>query len=67
MDVRVRLWHSGEVIKEETYRLEESLYFVQEVLLMLDGAGFRDVRVEGGYSGRLATADDGIVVFVARK
>ena len=67
MDVRVRLWHSGEVIKEETYRLEESLYFVQEVLLMLDDAGFRDVRVEGGYSGRLATADDGIVVFVARK
>ena len=67
MDVRVRLWHSGEVIKEETYRLEESLYFVQELPLMLDGAGFRDVRVEGGYSGRLATADDGIVAFVARK
>ena len=67
MDVRVRLWHDGEVVKEEAYRLEENLYFVQELLLMLDEAGFRDVRVEGGYSGRPATADDGMVVFVARK
>jgi SAM-dependent methyltransferase len=67
MDVRVRLWRSGEMVREETYRLEESLYFVQEILLMLDEAGFRDVKVEGGYSGRPATADDGVVVFVARK
>jgi SAM-dependent methyltransferase len=67
MDVRVRLWHRGEMIKEETYQLEENLYFVQEMLLMLEDAGFRDLRVEGGYSGRPATADDGMVVFVARK
>lgn len=67
MDVRVRLWHGGEVVKEETYRLGESLYFVQEMLLMLDDAGFREVKVEAGYSGRPATADDGTVVFVARK
>ena len=67
MDVRVRLWHGGEMIKEETYQLEENLYFVQELLLMLEDAGFHDLRVEGGYSGRPATADDGMVVFVARK
>jgi hypothetical protein len=67
MDVRVRLWRSGEIVKEESYRLKESLYFVQEILLMLDEAGFRDVAVEGGYTGRPATADDGMVVFVARR
>jgi len=67
MDVRVRLWHAGEMVKEETYQLQENLYFVQEMLLMLEDAGFRDLRVEGGYSGRPATADDGVVVFVARK
>ena len=67
MDVRVRLWHAGEMVKEETYQLQENLYFVQEMLLMLEDARFRDVRVEGGYSGRPATADDGMVVFVARK
>jgi SAM-dependent methyltransferase len=67
LDVRVRLWHGGEMVREETYRLEENLYFVQEMLLILEDAGFRDMRVEGGYSGRPATADDGMVVFVARK
>ena len=67
MNARIRLWRGGEVVKEETYQLHESLYFVQELLLVLDEAGFRDVRVEGGYTGRPATADDGMVVFVARK
>ncbi len=64
MDVRVRLGHLGEVVKEEGYRLEET--FVQKMLLMLDDAGFRDVQVEGGYSRRPATADDGMVVFATR-
>ncbi|HEV2217745.1 MAG TPA: class I SAM-dependent methyltransferase [Candidatus Dormibacteraeota bacterium] len=67
LHARIRLWHGGEVVKEETYQLHESLYFVQEPLLMLDEAGFRDVRVEGGYSGRPATGDDRMVVYVARK
>ncbi len=34
---------------------------------MLDEAGFRDVAVEAGYTGRPATADDGMVAIVARK
>ena len=47
--------------------LRISLYFVQEIWLMLDEAGFRDVAVEAGYTGRPATADDGMVAIVARK
>jgi hypothetical protein len=39
----------------------------KEVLTMLDAAGFRDVAVEAGYTGRPATADDGSVNFVAVK
>jgi SAM-dependent methyltransferase len=65
MDVRIRLWHGGEIVKEEAYSLKENLYFVQEILLLLDEAGFSDVTVEGGYSGRPAVANDGVVAFTA--
>jgi SAM-dependent methyltransferase len=65
--IRARLWHSGHIVKEEEYSLKICLYFVQELLLMLDEAGFRDLAVEAGYTGRPATPDDGLVTFVARK
>jgi SAM-dependent methyltransferase len=66
-EVRARLWHGGAVIVEENGRLIENLYFAQELALMLDCAGFRDVRVEGRHTGTPATPDDGSVVFVARR
>lgn len=66
-EIRARLWHDGRIEKEEEYSLRINLYFVQEVLLMLDDAGFRDVVVEAGYTGRHATAEDETVAFVARK
>jgi hypothetical protein len=65
--VRMRLWSKGKVVKEEEHSLKENLYFAQEVLLLLEDAGFRDVVVEGGYTGKPATPDDGMVCFVARK
>jgi SAM-dependent methyltransferase len=65
LDVRIRLWHVGEIAKEEAYSLTENLYFAQEILLLLDETGFRDVAVEGGYTGRRANANDGMVAFTA--
>jgi SAM-dependent methyltransferase len=65
--VRLRLWTDGEIVKEEEYSLSECLYFAQEVLLLLDEAGFRDVAIEGGFTGQPAIPDDGMVAFVARK
>jgi hypothetical protein len=67
LEIRARLWRGGQIVKEEAYSLKESLYFAQEILLLLDNAGFRDLAVEGGYTGRPATADDAMVAFVARK
>jgi SAM-dependent methyltransferase len=67
LEMRARLWRGGHVVKEETHRLKENLYFPQEMLLMLDETGFHDVAIEAGFTGRLATADDGTVAFVARK
>lgn len=65
--IKARLWHEGQIVKEEEYDLRINLYFVQELRLMLDYAGFRDVAVEGDYNGKPATPDDGWVNFVARK
>lgn len=67
LEMRARLWHEGQIVKEEYHSLEECWYFAQEILLMLEVAGFRDVAIEGNYTGQPATADDGMVVFVARK
>jgi hypothetical protein len=34
---------------------------------MLEEAGFRDVAIEAAYKDRPATADDDIVIFIARR
>jgi SAM-dependent methyltransferase len=67
LEMRARLWHDGELRREEASRLAENLYFAQEVLFLLEAAGFREVRVEAAYEDRPATADDGTLVFVARR
>jgi len=66
LEIQARLWHEGRVVGRETYGLTENLYFAQEILLMLGEAGFHDLRVEGGYTGLPATADDGSVIFIGR-
>ena len=65
--VRLRLWSGGQIVKEEEYSLSESLYFAQEVLLLVNEAGSRDIALEGGYTGRPAPPDDGMIAFVAGK
>lgn len=67
LEIRARLWRDGKILKEESYSLNECLYFAQEIMLLLDEAGFRNVAIEGGYTGRPATLDDAMVAFVARK
>jgi SAM-dependent methyltransferase len=66
-EMKARLWRDAVMVEEETTRLHESLYFVQEIAHLLRDAGFESVDIEGGYSGQPATPDDGVVMFVARK
>lgn len=67
LELRMRLWHGGALVREEASWLSENLYFAQELLLMLGDAGFADVSIEGPHTGRPATPDDSAVVFVARR
>jgi len=67
LEMRAILRRDGQVVDEETGLLHENLYFAQELLLMLEDAGFGDVTIEGRYTGRPATPVDSAVVFVGRR
>ena len=41
-------------------------YFKDELVLMLERAGFREVEVRGGYDGRAPTLEHEFLVFSAR-
>jgi SAM-dependent methyltransferase len=66
-EMHVLLWREGKLLAEEIHTIQITLYFRNELLLMLADAGFADVEVRAGYSDSSATAADTTVVFVARK
>ena len=66
-EMRIRRWHEDAVVEEERASLDENLYFAQEIVGLLEHVGFTGVEIEGGYTGRPATDDDGIVMFVAHR
>jgi SAM-dependent methyltransferase len=66
-EIRARLWRDGRVVEEERHVLLERLYFRNELLDMLALAGFEDVEVLGDHTEDAATAESGVLVFVARR
>lgn len=66
-ELRARLWRGGGVVEEEQHVLLERLYFRNELLDMLATAGFSDVEVLGDHTEDVATAESGVLVFVARR
>jgi SAM-dependent methyltransferase len=65
--IRVRLWRRDEVLQEEihTQRLDD--YTKNELVLMLERAGFNDIQIFGDFSDEQANADHYNLVFVCRK
>lgn len=66
-EMRAERWRDGVLQEAETHRLDHALYFRNELLLMLERAGFADVVVHGEHEEREATAEDDFLVFVAHK
>lgn len=60
-------WRNGELDAAEDRTLTINLYFRNELVLLLEQAGFADVRIEGDHNDLPPTADDEFLVFVARK
>ena len=67
MQVRLEKWFAGELVATEEYTLRGNMYFKNELLFMMQLAGFRDVTIFGGYSDEPATAEHGEINFVAIK
>jgi hypothetical protein len=66
LELNARRWRDGQLEAEETHRLDIGLYFKNELLLMLERAGFDDVTVHGDHVDAAPTPDDDFIVFVAR-
>jgi SAM-dependent methyltransferase len=66
LGIRAEKFRGGEPVAAEERALSMRLYFRDELLLLLERAGFGDVDVRGGYTDEAPTADHETLVFVAR-
>jgi SAM-dependent methyltransferase len=67
LEMNARQWRDGEVAAEEEHVLAMTLYFKDEIVLMLERAGFCDVEVRAAYTGAEPTGEDDFLVFSARR
>lgn len=66
LEIRARKWIDGELVATEEYPLSMRAYFRDELLLMLERAGFHDIDVRGGYTDEVPTPDHDFLVYIAR-
>ena len=66
LEMRAQLWRDGELEAEETRRIDLHHYFVDELRMMVERAGFDDVVVHGDHVEADPTSEDEFVVFVAK-
>lgn len=67
LQIRIERWQDKQRIAEEENTLKHRLYFKNELLLMLQQAGFTDIVIQGDYTEAAATAEHGVLVFIAKK
>ncbi len=65
-EMHAEQWRDEVLEAEEDHVLNIGLYFKNELLLMLERAGF-GVVVEGDHNDAEATSDDDFIVFIAKK
>ena len=66
-EMRAGMWRDGELVRQEEHRLHLNFYFKNELLLLLERAGFKDTVVQGDHREEAPTKDSDFVVFVAKK
>ncbi|HMM96797.1 class I SAM-dependent methyltransferase [Phycicoccus sp.] len=60
-------WRDDVLVASEHSTLTANVYFTGELVLLLEGAGFTDVELRGGYTDRAPGPGDDTVVAVARR
>jgi SAM-dependent methyltransferase len=66
-EMRAGMWRDGKLVAEELQTLHINYYFKNELLLLLEQAGFEQIVVHGDHVDEPPTAESDFVVFVARK
>ena len=66
LEIHAEKWLGGSLAAEERHQISIRWYFRDELLLMLDRAGFADVDVRGDYTDDQANADHDFLVYIAR-
>ncbi len=67
IEMHAEMWRDGALTSEEERSLTMNLYFRDELVMMLERAGFIDIIVQGDYTETLVTSDHDVLVFIARK
>ncbi len=67
LEMRADMWRDGEHVAAEEHVLRMSMYFTQELVSVLELAGFTDVKLRGDYTDEEPDANTDFVVFSARK
>jgi SAM-dependent methyltransferase len=66
-EMRAFMWREGELVAEEQYVLTERCYFRNELVVLLERAGFVEIEVRGDHNDAEPTGDDDFLVFLARR
>jgi SAM-dependent methyltransferase len=66
-EIRGSMWREGRLVEQDQHVLKMTVYFANELHLMLERAGFSDIQVRGDYTDEAPTGDTEFVVFIARK
>jgi SAM-dependent methyltransferase len=65
--LRARLWRNGELLEEQVHTQRYEEYGKNELMLVLEQAGFRDIQIFGDFGDEPATANHNELIFIARK
>jgi hypothetical protein len=66
-EMHAGMWRDGELVQEEEHSLRINFYFKNELLLLLERAGFTDVEIHGDHREEAATGASDVLVFVAMR
>lgn len=67
LEMQAFMWRDGELAAEDVHELTLTLYFRDEIVLMLERAGFTDVTVKAALTDAEPTGADDFLVYTARK
>lgn len=66
-EIHAYRWRDGALVAEERHHLTSNVYFCNELVMMIERAGFTDVEVRGAYNDLAPTAEDSFLVYVATR